>query len=353
MLVRMSSLTVAVVVVGFAAVLRPSSASAFVPPCTFTGARAPSCLFSVSDALPEISSMKAGDMKRELESYGVSTITFLEKSEYVAALEEARAAGMTSVNTNKSKKKKKKRSPSSSTESSATNQSRGELISAELEKLKTMKATEMKKELEERGISTKSFFEKSEFMMALADARVDGVTKVAGGGGGKSSGGEGYAEYKADDVEVITNDSAGPRKRSQQEEGQGQQVGNPFGGGGMPGGMGGMGGIADMLKNMGMDGAGGGGGTSGANPFGGKGGSTPFGGANPFSGGMGGGMGDAFGKAQEMMKNPKLMELVSKAQSNPKIMAAMTECMSNPAAMSKYINDPEVGPFMKEFQQYM
>ena len=198
-------------------------------------------------------------MKRELESYGVSTITFLEKSEYVAALEEARAAGMTSVNTNKSKKKKKKRSPSSSTESSATNQSRGELISAELEKLKTMKATEMKKELEERGISTKSFFEKSEFMMALADARVDGVTKVAGGGGGKSSGGEGYAEYKADDVEVITNDSAGPRKRSQQEEGQGQQVGNPFGGGGMPGGMGGMGGIADMLKNMGMDGAGGGG----------------------------------------------------------------------------------------------
>ena len=74
---------------------------------------------------------------------------------------------------------------------------------------------------------------------------------------------------------------------------------------------------------------------------------------DPFSGGMGGGMGDAFGKAQEMMKNPKLMELVSKAQSNPKIMAAMTECMSNPAAMSKYINDPEVGPFMKEFQQYM
>ena len=56
-------------------------------------------------------------------------------------------------------------------------------------------------------------------------------------------------------------------------------------------------------------------------------------------------MGDAMGKAQEMMKNPEVMKLMQEAQSNPRIMSAMTECMSNPAAMSKYINDPEIGTF--------
>mmetsp|Transcript_51970 Transcript_51970/g.52957 ORF Transcript_51970/g.52957 Transcript_51970/m.52957 type:complete len:83 (+) Transcript_51970:3-251(+) len=82
-----------------------------------------------------------------------------------------------------------------------------------------------------------------------------------------------------------------------------------------------MGGIADMLKN----GAGGG----------------------------GAGMGDAMGKAQELMKNPKIMELMMKAQGNPKIMAAMQECMSNPAAFAKYQNDPEVSELIKELQKAM
>ena len=39
----------------------------------------------------------------------------------------------------------------------------------------------MKKELQEYGISTKSFFEKTEFIKALAEARVDGVKKTSGG----------------------------------------------------------------------------------------------------------------------------------------------------------------------------
>ena len=82
-----------------------------------------------------------------------------------------------------------------------------------MEKLKGMKAGEMKKELEALGVSTKSFFEKSEFQKALAEARVDGVTAKSKGGS-SSSNEEGYAEYA--NVEVITDDRAGPRKRSTQ-----------------------------------------------------------------------------------------------------------------------------------------
>ena len=59
------------------------------------------------------------------------------------------------------------------------------------------------------------------------------------------------------------------------------------------------------------------------------------------------------GKAQQMMKNPKVMEIMMKAQKNPKVMAAMQECMSNPAAIGKYRNDPEVAELMKELEKYI
>merc|ERR1712113_1010064 len=97
---------------------------------------------------------------------------------------------------------------------------------------------------------------------------------------------------------------------------------------------GGMGGIADMMKNMG--GVGG-----GANPFGGGAGANPF------------GSGDAMKKAQEMMSNPKVMEIMMKAQSNPKIMKAVQECMGNPMAFAKYKDDPDVGELIRELQKYM
>ena len=48
-------------------------------------------------------------------------------------------------------------------------------------KCNAMKASELKKELESYGISTKSLFEKSEFVRAVAEARVDGVTTKSGG----------------------------------------------------------------------------------------------------------------------------------------------------------------------------
>eukprot|EP00566_Odontella_aurita_P015919 CAMPEP_0113575082 /NCGR_PEP_ID=MMETSP0015_2-20120614/27490_1 /TAXON_ID=2838 /ORGANISM="Odontella" /LENGTH=278 /DNA_ID=CAMNT_0000478261 /DNA_START=239 /DNA_END=1072 /DNA_ORIENTATION=- /assembly_acc=CAM_ASM_000160 len=199
---------------------------------------------STSD-LPDADGMRAGEIKKELESYGISTRTFLEKSELVDALTRAREEGKTprattagtaevgTESASEPKKKKKKRRTSGvvddddddddgdktddSSSSEGTGKSRDDRVADAMSELRSTKASELRAELESRGISTKSFFEKSEFVRALAEARVDGVTKRSGGangggGGGGGGGGEGYAEYA--DVEVLTSDDAGPRKRS-------------------------------------------------------------------------------------------------------------------------------------------
>ena len=117
-----------------------------------------------------------------------------------------------------------------------------------------------------------------------------------------------------------------------------------------------MGGIEDMIKNMmgGMGGA-----ATGGNPF--AGGSSPFGGAagggSSFGGGAGGAGGpfggaDVMGKAQQMMSNPKVQEILRKAQSNPSIMKKVNECMGNPAAFMKYQNDPDVAELIQELRKY-
>jgi len=329
--------------------------------------------------LPKIDSMRLREMKDELEGYGISTRAFLEKSELVEALQKARNDGLkpkqkknkettatttTTTTTAGSSSSKSTGATASSTSSGSTTassdtRSRDERLKEEMAKCQEMKASDLRKELKERGVSTASFFEKSEFVKALAEARVDGVSKSSVSGGGTDS--EGYAEYT--DVEVLTDDSAGPRKKQSQQQQQ-QSGGSPFGGdsappfgGGSPfgggaspfGGMGGMGDIADMLKNMGMGGIGG-----GASPFGGgAAGANPFaGGANPFGGGVGG-MGDAMGKAQELMKNPKVREIMTKAQSNPSIMKKVNECMGNPASFSKYQDDPDVKELIQELRKYM
>ena len=345
--------------------------SLLVSPCrSFLGVHAPrgflvrqcptaSVLFSstASERDGTLESMRSGEIKKELERYGISTKAFLEKKELVEALRKARADGLPQQPEKVTKQSSSSSSsgsgetstttttsPSGSSSSSSTttttaetetvSKPRAERLAEELEKCKSMKAGDMKKELEKRGISTRSFFEKSEFAKALAEAVVDGVEKKSTD---KRQGteNEGYAEYA--NVEVLTSDDAGPRKKQSQGQAQSQQ--SPFSGrgsGGMPGGMGdmggmgGMGGIADMLKNMG-----------------GMGGS-PFGGASPFGGG-----GDVMGQAQQMMQNPKVRELMMKAQSNPKMMQAMQECMSNPAAFAKYQNDPEVSAFINELKNIM
>ena len=275
-----------------------------------------------------------------------ATINLTTLPQLVDALTQAREEGLepkVSTSTTTTVSSAASSSPKGSKEatthpSNADTRPREERLKEEREKCKTMKAAEMKKELEERGVSTKALFEKNEYVEALAEARVDNIQKKQSGGGSS----EGYVEYA--DVEVLTDDSSGPRKRQQSGAstggsspfGGGSPFGgaSPFGAGGMPGmgGMGGMGGIADMLKNMG----------GGASPFGGV--------ANPFSGGGGA---DVMSKAQELMQNPRVRELMAKAQSNPRIMKILNECMTNPMAISKYENDPEVAELIKEMKKFM
>lgn len=154
----------------------PTSSRLFVPPFTQCTSRfnynhhySSSQLFS--STLPDISNLTVAEMRKELESYGISTKSFLEKKEFVQALTKARAEGKTptqEANTAGSDTTKK-------SDSDEKALSREERIAAEMEKCQKMKVTELKKELESLGISTKSFFEKSEFVKTLATARVDGT----------------------------------------------------------------------------------------------------------------------------------------------------------------------------------
>lgn len=303
-------------------------------------------LYSTTDLESEIKAMRAGAIKSELESYGISTKSFLEKSELVNALVQARKEGKTPIATS---------SPASSASSSATAstaaadatttntlspEERQEKLNKELEACKAMKVSDLKAELESYGMSTASYFEKSEFVKAVAEARVDGVPKQSKKKKRRTVVDD-EEEVVAAKVEVITGNE-GPKTKKARDTGSGGSA-NPFAGAGTGGsdfgpfgGMGGMGGMADMFKNMQ--------GGMGGNPFGGAGG-------NPFGGGAG--MDDMMKKAQEAMQNPKVMAVIAKAQKNPKVMAAVQECMGNPMKMAQYMNDPEVGPIMKELQDAM
>jgi hypothetical protein len=47
-----------------------------------------------TNSINDIESMRAGEIKKELESYGISTKSFLEKKELVEALQKARLEGL-------------------------------------------------------------------------------------------------------------------------------------------------------------------------------------------------------------------------------------------------------------------
>lgn len=124
--------------------------------------------------LPEIETMKIGELKGELESYGISTKSFLEKKEMKEALEKARKDG---IPPKKDEKEKGKDSASSSKRDKAKpkKKSREEKIAEATEKASKMKVGELKSQLQKMGISTKSFFEKSEFIKAYAEAVAEGA----------------------------------------------------------------------------------------------------------------------------------------------------------------------------------
>ena len=137
----------------------------------------------------EIQAMKAKDIRQELESYGISTKSFFEKSELVGALLAARKEGKTPIDSVNGDDGSTSSTSSSSTSNSSGAANRQERLNQEIEKCKSMKVSDLKKELESFGVSTKSYFEKSEFVRAVAEARVDGVKNSSGSSGGSSSSG--------------------------------------------------------------------------------------------------------------------------------------------------------------------
>jgi hypothetical protein len=145
--------------------------------------------FSRLFALPEIAEMKLSQIREELESYGISTKSFLEKTELVGALEKARSEGKKPINKNKKNVKKEAKSEDNGVNgagapngeaSSNSGVPREVRLKEEMKKAKGMKVGDLKKKLQEFGVSTKSFFEKSEFVKAYAEAIVDGVQKKKG-----------------------------------------------------------------------------------------------------------------------------------------------------------------------------
>lgn len=130
-------------------------------------------------ALPSIEKMRISEIRQELESYGISTATFLEKKEMVEALNSARKDGKKPIEQEESAPK------------ANGDMSRDDHIKSEMEKASKMKIGDLKKELEGRGVSTKSFFEKTEFVKAYAEAMVDGVARnTAGKAGSKGPAGK-------------------------------------------------------------------------------------------------------------------------------------------------------------------
>eukprot|EP00747_Dinoflagellata_sp_TGD_P219130 gnl/TRDRNA2_/TRDRNA2_91296_c0_seq1.p1 gnl/TRDRNA2_/TRDRNA2_91296_c0~~gnl/TRDRNA2_/TRDRNA2_91296_c0_seq1.p1 ORF type:complete len:451 (+),score=62.92 gnl/TRDRNA2_/TRDRNA2_91296_c0_seq1:118-1470(+) len=329
------------------------------------------------------------------------------------------------------------RSPSFRSKVIAAASSREDRIAVERVKCESMRVSELKKELAELGIETTSFFEKDEFVRALAEARVDGVRAPSPSPPPAAPSPSPAASPAVEYVEaeyIPAGEDAGPKQASPSDGsrmgGMGNMGGMPVGGI-PPGGMGGMGGAGGFQPGsspfVAMPGAsspfskwplnlmagsgcavlivgflvlllvmkvagpvliplllltviwrliqdrnnpsfGGPRGVAGGMPFGGspfggpfgQAGGNPFGGVNSAGGAPGGNpygaaganpadIAEAMRKAQEMMQNPKVRELMMKAQSNPKV----AECMRSPAAFAKYQNDPEVGELLRELRKYM
>jgi predicted HTH domain antitoxin len=168
-------------------------------------------LWYVSTELLDLSDMKASDMKKELESYGVSTKSLFDKAEIEKALRKERDnqekegvesikdrinLGADSTSTKQTEKhtgwggprperatKRDKWAPQAST----TNTGNAKYDNAFQEGL-NMKISELKQELRDRGISTSAFFEKVDMAKAYAQAIVDNIFKKRNGEGSKATG---------------------------------------------------------------------------------------------------------------------------------------------------------------------
>jgi len=104
-------------------------------------------------------SMKVPELRKELQALGIDTRTFVEKSEFVEALAEARIAGRAQDGTGVAQE---------------DGVSQEDKVALEISRCQSMRVSELKKELEALGISSKRFLEKDEFVKALAEARASG-----------------------------------------------------------------------------------------------------------------------------------------------------------------------------------
>jgi len=157
---------------------------------------------SDEDIEKTVSAMKAKEIRQELESYGISTKSFFEKSEMVDALVKARKEGKTPINNNDGSggDTDTTKSQSKKTDDSSNNkEDRAMRIKQEMDKCSKLKVGELKKELESAGVSTKSYFEKSEFVKAVAELRVDGPKSTSGGSSGSRSRSSGRVEEEPRD----------------------------------------------------------------------------------------------------------------------------------------------------------
>jgi predicted transcriptional regulator len=96
----------------------------------------------------EISAMKAKDIRQELESYGIPTKSFFEKSELVDALIQARKEGKTLIETNDTATvngAEEASATSAASGSTTSGSSRQDRMKEEMAKCKSTKVSELKK----------------------------------------------------------------------------------------------------------------------------------------------------------------------------------------------------------------
>lgn len=158
----------------------------------------PSSPSSTSQSLPNIATMKTRDMKQELESYGVSTRSLFDRSDYEHALIEARKVKVSKSQASATSKSSSTRTRSQAVtertstrgkdnnshinetrttsidDDSANNTWQG-LYNAAVNAARTMSVSKLKDELKRRGVSTKALFDKDEFVKAYGTAVADKV----------------------------------------------------------------------------------------------------------------------------------------------------------------------------------
>lgn len=142
----------------------------------------------------EVRCMPDGDIKKELRSYGISTLKFRDKTELVDALVKARMEGKTPVKKKVTFSITSLVSSFSSTSADAAASLReaaeamrenAEASMGEVDRLEeieeakksceSLRTSELKQMLKALGVSLSGFREKSELVRALAEARVNGT----------------------------------------------------------------------------------------------------------------------------------------------------------------------------------